>query len=334
MEVWKNAQMKIRAYMRAFHTVGLDIKQRCLLELIPHSDLITFYECKNKITKHVFESQPKPDDYEFFNSLHSLLHEIGNRSLIIEEQALAMDLHKPQVHGFWKQVKRTKPYIIFDMFKSKTGRLTTCRGSFPILTMAKDYRKILKPRNDYFVELDYNAAELRTLLALSGAPQPDQDVHQWNVENVYRGLLTRAEAKKRIFEWLYNPQSKDYLSERVYKKEHVKDKYYNGRSITNPFNREIECDDHHALNYLIQSTASDMFLRQVLKIQQYLKTKSLKSFISFMMHDSIILDMTHEECGNLQELKQLFAGTNFGVFGVSCKRGINYGEIKELQNEA
>ena len=54
------------------------------------------------------------------------------------------------------------------------------------------------PQNDWFLELDYNAAEVRTLLALSGKDQPEEDIHEWNIKNIYDGDLTREEAKRKI----------------------------------------------------------------------------------------------------------------------------------------
>ena len=76
------------------------------------------------------------------------------------------------------------------MFGSKTGRLTNVKGYFPILTMDKEHRSVVKPKNDLFVELDYNGAEIITLLALSGREQPKQDIHQWNVQNVANGTIS------------------------------------------------------------------------------------------------------------------------------------------------
>ena len=108
---------------------------------------------------------------------------------------------------FFKKINNVSPYVDYNIFGTKTGRLSTKKGSFPILTMDKRYRSSVKPNNDWFVELDYNAAELRVLLALAGKEQPDEDIHDWNVKNVYRNLLTRDEAKTRIFAWLYNPSS-------------------------------------------------------------------------------------------------------------------------------
>ena len=102
-------------------------------------------------------------------------------------------------YGSIKKIKKSDNCISYDIFGTKTGRLSTKKNSFPIMTLNKSYRAILKPKNDLFLELDYNAAELRTLLALSGHTQPDQDIHEWNMKNVYGDRLNREESKKRIF---------------------------------------------------------------------------------------------------------------------------------------
>ena len=109
------------------------------------------------------------------------------------------------------------------------------------------------------LEFDFNAAELRVLLGLLGKEQPLEDLHGWNAQNVYCGT-TREKAKKRIFAWLYNPKSKDRLSNHVYEREAITKKYYRGNQVTTYFNRTIESDKHHALNYIVQSTAADLFL--------------------------------------------------------------------------
>ena len=126
------------------------------------------------------------------------------------------------------KVVADKLNLKYDIFGTKTCRLTTKKHSFPILTFPKKYRSIVKPNNDLFVELDYNAAELRMLLALSGKEQPSEDIHDWNVSNVYQNSLTREAAKKRIFAWLYNPKSKDKLSNKAYDRNSILKKYYNG----------------------------------------------------------------------------------------------------------
>jgi hypothetical protein len=192
--------------------------------------------------------------------------------------------------------------------------------------MNKEFRKIISPSNDKFVELDFNAFELRTLLYLLDKEQPDIDIHQWNIDNVYRGLVTRDEAKKRIFSWLYNLESKDHLSNRAYSRQEILDKYWNGTEVTNPFGRTIESDKFHAVSYLIQSTAVDIVLRQMIKIHKLLKNK--KSHIAFTIHDSVVIDMAEEDMSLLPELKRQFSTFGDTEFLTNVSIGSDFGNME------
>ena len=95
------------------------------------------------------------------------------------------------------------------------------------------------------------------------------------------------------------------------------------------FNRKIESDEHHALNYIIQSTASDLFLRRMIKVHEVLKDK--KSFIAFCMHDSLVLDITNDEKKEILKIKEIFSNTDLGKFKVNLTAGQSYGNMRELK---
>jgi DNA polymerase I-like protein with 3'-5' exonuclease and polymerase domains len=194
--------------------------------------------------------------------------------------------------------------------------------------MDKDYRKILTPQNDIFVELDYNAAELRTLLSLSEVTQPKDDIHDWNIENVFRESMSRDEAKKKVFSWLYNPAATDDKLGSVYNRDFVLGKYWDGTRIINPFGRKMDADAKHALNYIIQSTTSDLFLKRVLELYKILENK--KTFISFLIHDSVVIDLDKSERHLIQEMADVFSKTDFSKFLVNIKAGKNYGDMKDI----
>jgi len=186
---------------------------------------------------------------------------------------------------------------------------------------------MIKSQNDCFLELDFNAAELRTVLSLLGQEQPSSDLHKWNNTNVYKGLLTRAEAKKRMFAWLYNPNSEDQLTKRFYDRGKIKDRFFSKSLVRTIFNREIKSDDYHAFNYIIQSTTSDLFLKQMIKIHNFLKDK--KSFISFSLHDSLVIDFSKEDLKYVLELVTMFSDTELGKFLTNVNVGKSFGEMKE-----
>ena len=83
--------------------------------------------------------------------------------------------------------------------------------------------------------------------------------------------MSREDMKKRTFAWLYNPEARDSLLEGFYDRDLVKDKYQYKNGIQTPFLRYIETDDRRALNYIVQSTSSDVCIEQAYKLRELLK---------------------------------------------------------------
>ena len=325
---WETINARLKAFYKSFSTAKVSLDRHCFYDLVPQRFLLEYCEVKNKITQHILNEYDKPENYDFMRNLAELTYNIRQQKLTVDYAEIARQSHHLKTRNFLKKSKYIKPYISYNIHGTKTGRMTTYKGGFPILTLDADYRTILKPTNNYFVELDYNAAELRVLLGLNGKEQPQDDIHQWNTDNIYRGTCTREEAKKRIFAWLYNPKSKDYLSNRHYNRDEVLKKHFNGKQVKTFFDRQIEADKHHALNYLIQSTTSDLVLSRAFKIADVLKEK--KSFISFTLHDSIIIDCDDSERAVIGELIDIFSETPFGAFKVNVSAGKSYGTMRRL----
>ena len=323
---WENISKKLIAFQRAFTEAKLNLHQHCFFDLIPPNFLLEYGHIKDKICAHIFSNFKKPLDYEFKVGLAKVLIEIKNTKLNLNLSSLDMRRHEFKVRRFLQKINKMPPYITYDMRGTKTGRLTST--TFPILTMDKEYRTILQPNNKWFLELDYNAAELRVMLALLDEEQPRDDIHNWNMKNVFKNIGTREEAKKRVFAWLYNPDSQDYLLNRTYDRESVVKKYFNENEVTTFFNRTIPSDDYHALNYIIQSTAADLFLRQMIKVWELLKDR--ESRIAFCLHDSLVIDLTEEDETIVHEIKEIFANTDLGKFKVNVLGGQNFGKMKRM----
>ena len=325
---WEDVSEKMRAFLRSFVEAKVDLNENCFFELVPERFLLEYCELKNKITKHVLEVHEKPQNYDFLLGLVQLSEKIKYQKLNLDLSGLNGGLSSFKTRQWKKKLASIKPYVVYNIFGTKTGRLTTKKDSFPILTLPKEHRKAIKPSNDWLVELDFNAAELRTLLALSGKEQPTEDIHEWNAKNVYKGSVTRTEAKQRIFAWLYNPESKDYLSNRAYDRNIVLQKYWDGEQVQTRYNRIIPADKHHALNYIIQSTTSDLFLRRAVAVNKLLKDK--KSKIIFCIHDSLVIDFSNEDREFLLDVIKEFSETELGVFKANIQAGKNFGEMKEM----
>ena len=203
---WETINARMRAFYKSFAIAKISLDKHCFYDLVPQRFLLEYCEVKNKITEHIIATREIPDNYTFMRNLAKFTYNIRQQKLAIDYAEIARESHHFKTRNFLKKSKYIKPYISYNIHGTKTGRMTTYKGSFPILTLDTDYRSIIKPTNDYFVELDYNAAELRVLLGLNGKTQPQIDIHQWNIDNIYRGIGSREEVKKRIFAWLYNPK--------------------------------------------------------------------------------------------------------------------------------
>lgn len=325
---WESSKKKMKAFLNCLNKSQVNQEEHCFYDLVPERFLTEFYDNKNEITQFVFDNYEKPANYEFLKEVNLLLMKISNQKLVIESP-------NPNKSGFNRaellSVQRflnCSNKISYNIFKSKTGRLSTQKNSFPILAFDKKFRQILKPHNHWFLELDFNANELRVLQALNGVEQPKEDIHDWNIKNVFRGNTERSEAKKRAFAWLYNPNSEDVAMSKFYDKDKILSSYYKDGIVSTPSGRSIPADDYHALNYLIQGTASDICLEGAIKIDKLLDKR--KSFITAVIHDSVLIDYNEEDRDLLKELVQNYKQTNYGEFKVNVSVGINYGEMKQL----
>ena len=319
---------KLKAFYKSFAIAKVSLQDHCFFDLVPEGFLKEFCLMKDKITRHVLDTYPRPENYQNMVDITKLTTEIKYQKLNIDLSVLNNELADPRTKDFYRKIHRTEPYIKYNPFGTKTGRLTTQKHSFPILTMDKKFRKIIKPTNDWLVELDYNAAEVRVMLGLLGKEQPYIDLHDYNAYELFGGQVTRDEAKKKLFSWLYNPNAEDEVLSRLYDRAAVKEMFWDGRMVKTMFHRDIPSDEYHALNYIIQSTCSDLIMDRAIAINEMLEGKKTK--IAFIIHDSIVLDYADEDGDFINMVYWEFMTTPFGRFKTNASGGRNFGEMKDL----
>ena len=326
-ERWEAVSNKLKAFIKSFNTSLVSLNESCFFDLVPNKFLLEYCYTKDMICQHVFDNYEKPSNYDYLLDLTKVIEEIKYTKLNLNTKNLS--LYRGKHRKFLQKLKTLQPYCKFNIWGTKTGRLTTIPKSFPILTMDKEFRSIIEPKNDYFIELDFNAAELRTLLSLQGREQPPEDMHEWNMSNVFREGITRDEAKKRIFAWLYNPESHDPLCEHAYGRESVVQKYFTQGQVTTFWGKVIPSEKRTALNYIIQSTCAENVLRQMIKLSNYLK--GCQTYVAFPIHDSVVLDLSSEEKEKLPELVDIFSNTALGKMRVNVSVGKDFGNLKKLE---
>ena len=332
---WNEIKQKHFAYIKSFQNGFCQIEDQCFYDLVPESFVIEYFGIKNQITDHVLNTYIKPENYDFLLELSKLITDIRDNKLNINPDVLRDKLHQVRTRNFHTKLYSCSPFIDYNIFGTITGRLTTHKNSFPILTMSKNYRQVLTPTNDWFIELDFNAAELRCLLALNKENQPKEDLHDWH-GSIFNKLmdheLDRDEIKRKIFGWLYGPLNASLgipQIEKYYDKQKALKEYWTGTEIINPFERKIKADEFHALNALIQSTTSDVFLRRAIAVNKLLKNR--KSLTVALIHDSMVIDFAREDKEILNELITEFGNTDLGQFKVNASLGTNFGNMKKFR---
>jgi hypothetical protein len=255
------------------------------------------------------------------------LTDIKHRKLNIDLDLLKQNVKDDETLKILQKYTDTSNNIDYNLFGAVTGRLSA--KGFPILNFNKKHRHVLNPTNDFFVEIDFNAAEIRMAYALCGNKQPDGDVYEILNNEFYNGELTRAEAKKKAIVWLYDEEQKDTRLEAVFDKKKLLDNHYSSGKVHTAYGRVLETDERKAIPYLLQSSFIDLFHRQVLGVNKFLQHNS--TFIPFIIHDCLYLDMSASEKHLIHDIVKVFSSTKYGKFNVKVKAGKKLSEMKELK---
>jgi hypothetical protein len=248
-EDYSKIQLELMAFKKSLKTSKVEISDCCLFELLPRGFLKDYCTIQQKIGEWVLNNKLEPNNNDFLVDAWGMFNRISKRELKFDKQAALKNISDEKSKRFYQSINDRKN-IKYDVYGTITGRLTTKKKSFPILNFDKRFRSTLLPTNDFFLELDINGAELRTMLALLGKEQPKYDIHQWNADNLFGGI-TREDSKKKFWSWFYNPDYEDEQLESIYSRSELTNDYADGH-ITTIFGRRIPCDKAHAINYKAQ----------------------------------------------------------------------------------
>ena len=308
-EEFSRSENVLNYQKEALKKAKVDLQDQCFFDTIPEFQVEKYFNLREEALNNISRSYTPPLEYDILHKAHVLASNISRQDVI-----------------FGNKKKR----ISYNIFGSATGRLTTIKGSLPILSLKKEQRRLIKPSNDLLLEIDFNAAEVRTLLGLSGQPQPPGDIHDWTSKKVFNGRLNREESKIKLFSWLYNFSSSDIELSKFFSRQIFRDFYcFEKNILTTPFGRQLKVEERKAQNYLLQSTTSDIVINNAYKIMKMLQDKKTK--LAFTMHDSIVLDVAREESNLIKKIKEVFDTTNWGAFSSTCKIGKNFGDMRRIE---
>lgn len=297
---WSTEDLTIDWYYNRFET------KHNLNQIIPIPILVRY--CENlyeKIGKHCKDYNVS--GLEFYNSTASKVF------FLLEQNGIGIDTEQ-----FKRIYNPTNPEFnitgntVYSSYKltNVTTRPTNTYNSINFSAIPKkgDYRKVYKPRNDYFVEFDFDGYHLRLIAEQIGYKLSDESAHiqiarkLFNTETVSEEEY--AKAKQINFHAIYGKVPKQHENIVFFReiKKYISrlwESYRENGYIENPiskmqFKSSLEdMNPSKLMNYMVQSleTANNItILKDILK---YLHGKT--STATLYTYDSIIIDFNKED---------------------------------------
>jgi len=129
---------KIKAHFKSFNKAKINFEDVCFYDLVPQKHLQHYFQVKNEICEWVFENFEEPRNYSFMHEAYLTIQDIAKNRVNINMHKL-YNLAKTDIKARnllkWMQ-DNPHPTVNYNLFGSKTGRLTTRTGSFPIMNFS------------------------------------------------------------------------------------------------------------------------------------------------------------------------------------------------------
>jgi len=243
---------------------------------------------------------------------------------------------KPDEDGFARKTTYSQSSTI-------TGRVTVKSGP-GILTLKKEYRKILKSRfkNGKIVQVDISSLEPRIALSLCESEIPS-DIYSFIAKEIFANEITRDQAKIATLSCIYGTSAwslskrlpddvnaglilkslREYFGINVMEKR-LQDSFKSSKFIENIYGRRISSSDA-LVNHYLQSSGVDASFNVFHKILDLLDSKNATFAPIYVIHDAIVIDVhpdSFKEIENLENIK-------FAVDNINCKFPVKVEIIKE-----
>jgi hypothetical protein len=288
------------------------IKNQDILSFIDINDAKEYYKEVKSAIDYVVENNPLPKDYEYIKCAYVLSELIALNKIKYEEKYVNI---------------KYNPFTNY-------GRFGTHPDSFNILSLKKDKRKYLTAEQDYTLfEFDYNAFEVRTLFAILGINQPEEDLYK-KLHDASGDTRSRDEFKSSLLSCLFSQNESKTILHKVLQAKDFYGKYpiINGY-VENIFGKKMDSDQYHLMSRILQSTSAYIMFAQMLKIALFLCLYKYKSKILFSIHDAVCIAIHKDETEIVELIKEIFTDVQIksinykSTFQCKIKCGKNYGEM-------
>jgi len=206
-------------------------------------------------------------------------------------------------------IENNTAYTSYNLYNS-TSRPTNAFNSINFAAIPKtlEHRRCFLPKNDYFMEFDFDGYHVRLLCEQIGYELTQESAHRQLARQYFKKQeITEeeyAKAKQINFQAIYGAIPQEHAHLPIFKKiqEYINElwsKYQNNGVIMNPisgkpFTKELkETNPSKLMNYMMQSLETSRNILIVKQILKYLQNK--KSKIVLYTYDSFIVDLSLQD---------------------------------------
>ena len=246
--------------------------------------------------------------------------------------------------GVKKHISDGKLYSNYNLWTT-TGRPSNSFGSVNFAALPPEKRKAIVAENDYLVEMDYDAYHLRIISQLVKYDFGKDSVHKHLAKHYG---CSYEESKQRSFQLLYggiDKQTREKVPFFNLTHKFINNKWdeinKNKYILTDIYRRRIVLENYDDLNksklfnYLIQALETELNVKKILLIQDYLLDKKTK--LVLYGYDSFLFDFSKQDgVETLKEIKRILEvktdvpGDTEPYFYTKSKMGLNYGEMQDI----
>jgi hypothetical protein len=297
--------------------IQLRIRGNDLNKFISKSLIIDYGTQLNKVLKFLSKQKEFAKDNQYLKYAFIISEYVSQNYLIYNQQRVKI---------------KYNPFMQF-------GRFGSYSESFNILSLDKNLRHNLYPESvDYeFLEFDYNAFEIRTLLAVLKINQPPGDLYDL-LHKKSNDQKTRAEFKAELITSIYSGKEKNTVLYLLMKQKNFYKLYpIINEKVMNVFGKEMQTDEFHLLSRILQSSAAYIIYMQMIKLLRFIVQNNLKSKISFCVYDSVCISLHKDEKCYIPEFRNILESVSIdeidyhSTMPVKPKIGPNYGSLKEIE---
>ncbi len=282
--------------------------------------------------------EPVPAGFQFYNEYATKVY------FLVEQAGIRVDTHE-----FIERFKPTNPdfsikgetvFTSYNLYNSTSRPTNSFNGvNFLAIPKGEEYRRLFKPRNSKFVEMDFDGYHIRLVARLLGYHLDNKQKAHKQLARLYLGKNEfsqeeYARAKSSNFQMIYGTPTDECkhleISEKI--QSFIKrfwEEFEKGEA-RNPesgklFTHELpDMYPNKLFNYLIQSLETSRNIQILYKIERWLAEHGCKSKIVLVTYDSFLIDWDESEEEVLENIRTIMEQESGDtVFPVGTKTSTN-----------